>query len=234
MDPAPSTPFLLGDPRSPAPLARRRRPWRLTLRLLLWRSRVVVAALAAALAVGSTLQALAPPRVPTAPVVVAARDLPAGVVLASADLRLVRVPDADVDWSVPRRPDALVGTTTAVPVTAGEPVVAGLLVPQRLRGPQGTVVTTVRLADPALAALLAPGTRVDVVAAAAEGGRGRVVARRALVLPRPAATPAGAGGLLGGGADDEAPPVLLAVARDEADELAGAAASAALSALVVP
>lgn len=234
MDPAPSTPFLLGDPRSPAPLARGRRPWRLTLRLLLWRSRVVVAALAAALAVGSALHALAPPPVPTAPVVVAARDLPAGMVLASADLRLVRVPDAGVDWSVPRRPDALVGTTTAVPVAAGEPVVAGLLVPQRLSGPHGTVVTTVRLADPALAALLAPGTRVDVLAAAVEGGRGRVVARRALVLPRPAAAPAAAGGLLGGGADDEVPPVLLAVARDEADELAGASASAVLSALVVP
>ena len=227
-------PFLPGDPRSPAPLPRRRRPWRLTLRLVLWRSRAAVAAVAVALAVGSAVHALAPAPVPTRPVVVAARDLPAGTTLAAADLRVEQVPDVGAGWTLPDAPASLAGSTTAVPLSAGEPVVAAVLVPAQLRGPAGTVVTTVRLSDPALAGLLTPGTRVDVLAAA-EGGPGTVVARRALVLPRPAAAGGTAnGGLLGGGSDDEQPPVLLAVARDDADDLAGAAASASLSALVVP
>jgi Flp pilus assembly protein CpaB len=202
---------------------------------VLWRSRAAVAAVAVALAVGSAVHALAPAPVPTRPVVVAARDLPAGTTLAAADLRVEQVPDVGAGWTLPDGPASLAGSTTAVPLSAGEPVVAAVLVPAQLRGPAGTVVTTVRLSDPALAGLLTPGTRVDVLAAAAEGGPGTVVARRALVLPRPAAAGGTAsGGLLGGGSDDEQPPVLLAVARDDADDLAGAAASASLSALVVP
>ena len=75
---------------------------------------------------------------------------------------------------------------------------------------------------------------VDVLAATAEGGPGSVVARRALVLPVARRT-ARQTGLLGGGASgDSSVPVLLAVAPDEAPTLAGAAASALLSAVVVP
>jgi hypothetical protein len=75
------------------------------------------------------------------------------------------------------------------------------------------------------------------VAASAEGGTGRTVASRALVLPTPRAVTSRASGLsaLGSaGGSDAAPPVLLAVSPDEATALAGASASALLSAVVVP
>jgi hypothetical protein len=91
----------------------------------------------------------------------------------------------------------------------------------------------VRFADPAVAGLLSPGVRVDVLAATAEGGPGGVVATRALVLP--VNRPDSSGGALGlGRSDDASVPVLLAVLPSEAPGLAGAAASALLSAVVVP
>jgi hypothetical protein len=127
----------------------------------------------------------------------------------------------------------VVGSAAAVPLAAGVPVLTGLLADDEVRGPPGTVVATVRFADPAVAGLLSPGVRVDVLAATPEGGPGGVVATRALVLPvAHRDTPGGALGI--GGSGDGSVPVLLAVSPAEAPALAGAAASALLSAVVVP
>lgn len=204
----------------------------------MWRLRLPLAAVCVAGAVSAGLRSLAPPSARTLPVVVVARDGPAGTVLAPRDLRVRRVPIALVPGGAATAAADAVGSAVAVPLAAGTPVVPGVLAPHDVAGPPGTVVAAVRFADPAIARLLSAGARVDVVAADAEGGPGRTVATRALVLPAPARTDDGAGGglgLLGGDATDaQAPPVLLAVSPDEATALAGASASAVLAAVVVP
>ena len=218
----------------PPPLPHRRRPFSRALRARLWRARFAVAAVFLGLAAACTVQALSPTDPPTTPVLVAAHALPAGTPLTSADVRIVRFPLAVVPDGALTDPSAIVDASTAVPMTAGTPVLPGLLADDDVRGPPGTVVATVRFADPAVAGLLSPGMRVDVLAATPEGGPGGVVATRALVLPvaRRTATPESALGL--GSSGDDSVPVLLAVTPAEAPALAGAAASALLSAVVVP
>jgi Flp pilus assembly protein CpaB len=167
-------------------------------------------------------------------VLVAARALAAGTALTSADVRQERWPVAVVPDGALTDPDAVVDTSTAVPLGVGSPVLPGLLTDDDVRGPPGTVVATVRFADPAVAGLLSPGMRVDVLSATPEGGPGGVVATRALVLPVARRAAAAGGPLSLGGTGDDSVPVLLAVSPDEAPALAGAAASALLSAVVVP
>ncbi|WP_432457766.1 SAF domain-containing protein [Cellulomonas iranensis] len=218
----------------PLPVARPTpaRRWR----LLLWRSRALVAALCLGATAAAVVHAVRPPPPATVPVVVLTRDVPAGTTLTPDDVTVARVaPGAAPQRVVTTVPDA-VGGVTAVALPASMPLAPALLVDAALTGPPGTVVTAVRLDDPAVAALLAPGLRVDLVAARPEGGHGRTVARRALVLPAPADGPAGAGGgLLGGvAAPDEAPPVVVALTPDEALAVAESSASSRLVAVVVP
>lgn len=134
--------------------------------------------------------------------------------------------------------DALVGRRLAVPVPVGFPLVAELFVADAATGPPGTVVVPVRFADAGVAAVLAPGMRVDVVAAAPHDGDDATrLAQSAVVLaPRGGAadTAGSGGGLLGGGpAASESPPVLLAVDPEESVALSGATASRVLSAVIV-
>ena len=185
------------------------------------------------IAAACTVQALRPPSAPTVGVVVAARAIDAGTSLTGDDVRIVRLPPRAVPDGSLDDEAAAIGSSTAVPLTAGVPIVPGLLASDDVRGPSGTVVATVRFADPAVAGLLTPGMHVDVLAATAEGGPGGVVATRALVLPLARQTSTSAG-LLGAASGDDSVPVLLAVSPDEAPMLAGAAASALLSAVVVP
>lgn len=202
--------------------------------MLLWRCRFLVCATCLGVAAASTVHALRPPQAPTTGVVVAARAVPAGVTLDASDVRIARFPVGVVPDGALTSVAAAVGASTAVPLRAGSPLGPGVLASDDVSGPTGTVVATVRFADPAVAGLLSPGMRVDVLAATAEGGPGGVVARRALVLPV-ARRPTSSGGLLGSGpSGDDSVPVLLAVSPDEAPALAGAAASALLSAVVVP
>lgn len=219
----------------PPPLTVRRPPWRHRLRILLWRARVPLAAAALGLAAVVAVGDLRPAPPVTVDLLVAARDLTAGTVLTDADVRTAAVsPDAAVAGARAAGHASVVGQRTAVPVPAGLPLVAGVLTGGRLTGPPGTVVAAVRLADGAVAALLQPGDRVDVLAASAQVGPGSAVARGALVLPAPAAQERGSG-LLGGSGDASASaPLMLAVQPEEAAALAGAAGTADLSAVVVP
>jgi pilus assembly protein CpaB len=193
--------------------------------VLLWRARLPVTALLLGLACAVVVGELRPAPAETSPVPVASHPLAAGHVLVASDLRLAAMPSALVPSGAPTADDPLVGASLAVGVPAGLPIVDGLLVSDLVTGPPGTVVAAVRLADPAVAALLAPGTRVDVLAATDDGAVGRSLARRALVLapPERGAHPA----------DGSSPPVLLAVGPDEAAVLAGAGPSALLSAVIV-
>ncbi|HEY8717340.1 SAF domain-containing protein [Pengzhenrongella sp.] len=222
-------------PRRSAP----RHRWR----LLLWRVRFGVAAVLLGFAASLVVAELSPAPPPTRSVVVAAGDLAPGGELAAADLRVERMPTTLVPRGAHPRTGDVVGHSLVVGVTDGLPIVDGLLAEDRLAsaGPPGTVVAPIRLADPAVAALLRPGDRVDLLAAAstADGEpAAHRLARRALVLadPGPGGEPRGDTGavLLGGGSPGEPGSLtLVAVSPAEAAALAGSVGWASLSAVVV-
>jgi Flp pilus assembly protein CpaB len=187
-------------------------------------------ALAVLFAAGALALALQPPPTadagpPTAPVVVAADDLPTGTTLTAGDLRISLLPLDAVPAGRAEDPATLFGRRLAAAVRIGEPVTDVRLVGPRLwdRVPAGQVAAPVRLADLAVSTLLRAGDRVDVLATTPEAGA-RVVADGALVLttdaPPPGTDPrpAGDGGLL-----------VLAVDHDTAARLAAAAAGGTLT-----
>ena len=195
---------------------------------------------AAALACLALVLALRPPpsaaRSPgeqaTTPVVVAADDESAGAVLTGTDLRTTRLPAGLVPAGTAAEPGELTGRTLAAPVRRGEPVTDVRVVGPGLWSsvPPGQVAAPVRLADLAVATLLRPGDRVDVLAAAGGddgGGSVEVVATAALVLTAPP----------GPGGDDVGPDdttggsglLVLAVPPDTAGRLAAAAAAGTLT-----
>lgn len=202
----------------------------LALRVLAWRLRPLLLALALVLACALGARAGAPPPAPTVAVVVAADDLRAGDVLAAGDLRTVRVPRAAAP-SGARDADDLVGEELAVDVPCGLAVVPAHLARSRFAAaaPAGTVAVPVHLADAAVAALLRPGDRVDLVAGALDGWPGEdgpaVLAEAALVLEvlTDPGTDDGDLGLLGAGAATDADPlVVVAVPADEGHRIAAA------------
>ncbi|PRY46595.1 SAF domain-containing protein [Umezawaea tangerina] len=121
------------------------------------RPRQVVACLLALLAAGL---ALWPTSTPTA--VVAARDLPPGVALTAADLRVV--PLADRPSGVLESVEAAVGQALTGAARSGEPITD-----VRLTGADPDAASVaVRLADAGVAGLLRTGGRVDVIGPDAE------------------------------------------------------------------
>ena len=192
--------------------------------------RRLLAALLAALAVLSAVRAAAEPAVPTGPVVVAARDLPGGTTVLRSDLRVEQLPvDARPGGST-SEVAPLTGRVLAAPLREGEPVTdVRVVAPGLLDGFPGLVAAPVRVTDPATVALLAPGDRVDVVAASPDSGRAEVVVPDAHVAAVP--QPSAQGGSTGGAMDGMTAGglVVLAVTEPQALALAGAAASSVLS-----
>ncbi|HEY6744621.1 MAG TPA: Flp pilus assembly protein CpaB [Mycobacteriales bacterium] len=108
----------------------------------------------------------AAPAPPTTDVVVAARDLAAGTVLAAPDLRTVSLPVPVVPAGATGRPAGLVGRMAAGAIRRGETVTDTRVVGPGLTaglGPGESAAVPVRLADPDSAALVRPGDRVDVL-----------------------------------------------------------------------
>jgi Flp pilus assembly protein CpaB len=218
-----------GDPlrRTDSALGRNR----VRVRRAVLAKRRPLAAGAAALAVFTSVSAARPPAPETEPVLVAARDLPAGTALAPDDLRVVdrelgTVPTGAVRGS----PSALAGETLTGPMRAGEALTDWRLVESLSAGavPAGQVLTSVRLADPAALVLLEPGLRIDLVAADPAGeGTASVVASDALVVAVPDSEDAAAE--VAGG-----PVVVLAVPEGTAVRLADAAVRSSLSPMVAP
>lgn len=181
--------------------------------------RRLLAALLLGVAVLAGLRAVAPAPAGV-PVVVAATDLPAGATLTAEDVATRRlahdaVPDGVVDRAT------TTGRSLAAPVRRGEP-----LTDARLTGPSlaaaypGRVMVPVRLPDAGVAAMLAVGDELEVLAVGADDGDARTVAvARVAGLPRdpPDGPVAGAAGLPDGRL------VLLAVPEHEAPALAAAA-----------
>lgn len=167
---------------------------------------------AAALILAAALLLLVPPG-PTAgaPLVVLARDLPVGAVLADPDLRTTTAPDPPAGALAD--PAAAIGRTLAAAARRGEVLTDVRLVDPA--GPQpgpGRVAVPVRPADATVTELLRPGMHVAVLAVAEDGTAATLVAD-AVVLLVPTA----------GDRRDQAPPVVLAVPADLADRLIGVA-----------
>lgn len=109
---------------------------------------------------------------PTVPVLVAARDLAPGSSLDVVDVRVARAPSSLRPAAALTDADQVVGRVLAGAASAGEPITRARLVgPENSRlttGDPDAVAVPVRLADPAVAELLSPGARVDVVTVAAD------------------------------------------------------------------
>lgn len=196
----------------------------LRVRRFLIRRRRVLAALLCCAAAGTAVQALLPPDPGTVSLVIAASDLPAGSLLSAQHLRTVSVAASAVPPDSFTAAAQLSGRRLATPLKRGSPLMQTSLVGTGLLtgAPPGSVAVSVRPADPAIVALLAPGQLVDVVLAGPDGqqpaGNPQVLAAHAPVLwtapdgasPWPGATEGGA-------------VVVLAAAADEAAALAAAA-----------
>jgi pilus assembly protein CpaB len=162
----------------------------------------------------------------TVPVVVSARDLPAGTVLTAADLTIAGYPAAVIPAGVVDDPHGLLHRVLAGGMRAREPVTDARLVGAGVTAllPPGQVAAPVRLADLAVAALVRTGDRVDVLATTIDAASAEVIAEGALVV---ATT---------GAADDRSATglLLLAVDPETAARLAAAATSATLTVTLPP
>ncbi|WP_370250652.1 SAF domain-containing protein [Nocardioides sp.] len=167
------------------------------------RHRRPLAALAAAVAMAAGVVAVRPPAPPSTAVWVAARDLPAGTLLADGDLTRRRVPLAAAPRVVVDDP---AGARLASGLVAGEPLTPARLVGPGPALPVGTVATPVRLPDAALVALLRPGDRIDLLAGDPRTGEPRVLSAGATVVAVP-----GGPGAPAGGAGDAGGVVVLAL-----------------------
>ena len=201
-----------------APLATVRRGWRRVLA-----RRRPLAALCAALAVLTAVQAASTEPHPSTGVLVAASDLPGGGTVTAEDVTVAPYRADTLPAGTLATPDLAVGRVLAAPVRRGEPLTdLRLVAPGLLEGYPGLVATPVRVADAASVALLRVGDRVDLVAADPEGRTASPVARAAPVVALPRADAVDAdlqrGGL-----------VVVAVPEDEALALARLAVSHVLS-----
>lgn len=167
-----------------------------------------------------------------ADVVVAARDLPPGIELTLADLRIESRSATTLPDGSQTETKELIGATLAGPARRGEVLTDVRVLSSRLAdaavGPDARVVP-VHLADAALLELVRPGDVVDVLAVSDPAGSGptdgsaaqrpRVVATNAVVVLVSAKTKEVARGGV----------VLVALPMFEANEVAGASLSQAIT-----
>ena len=174
--------------------------------------------------------------VATAPVVVAARPLPAGHLLRAADVRVARWPAGLRAADGFAETHQVIGRRVAGPLVAREPVTAARLVGRELAiglGPD-LVAAAVPLADARAVDLVRAGDRVDLLSTArtdalvTSSGPATVgtLARAARVL---AVLPADASSADGSGAE-----VVLAVSRPVAVSITRDAASRVFTVVLAP
>lgn len=183
-----------------------------------------IAALLAAGAVASGVHAARPSPPETGRVAVVTRDLPAGHRLEAGDVRSQDVPTGLVPDGALTASQVPVGRPLAAPVAAGSLLTdLSVVSPTALDAhPEGTVLATVRITDPAATEVVDVGDRVSVLAADLQAaGAAAVVARRVLVVSLPGEDQ---GGGLGQGA-----PVVVAVDEPTALALADATVGGTLS-----
>lgn len=196
----------------------------LDLRRALARYRVLLSAGLAAAAVAAGLSAVAPAAAAGVPVVTAARDLSPGAPLGAGDLVVTSLPAAAVPDGALSQTSNVVGRLVAGAVRRGEALTDVRLLGAALVSGDSQVAVPVRVAEPATAALVRAGDRVDVLSAAPEGGAAaRLVASGLAVLAVP---PLGDG-------NGEGALLVLAADRPTAARLAAAAVTGRLSVSVL-
>ena len=158
--------------------------------------RRLLAGLLTAVAVAAGLHAATAEPPPSVAVLVAAHDLPAGVVVGAQDVRRVGFAPDSVPEGLAREPT---GRTLAAPLRAGEPLTDVRLVgPALTDGYPGLVAVPVRLPDAGMAGLLRVGDRIDLVSADPQGRSAETIADGVPVLALPdTPTEVGAAGLAG-------------------------------------
>ena len=191
------------------------------VRRLLVRFRRSLSALLAAVAVLTIIDTLAPAAPARRPVVVAAHDLTAGVVLSAADVTVVEMPPDVVPSGSAQSAGSVLGEVVAAPLRTGEALTDRRVVGRSLVAgyPRGMVAAPIRIRDAGVVGLLEVGDRIDVYAARRDTSFADLVVAgaRVVALPRP------------GDDNQEGGLVVLAVTPTEAAALAQASATAPLS-----
>lgn len=167
-------------------------------------------------------------RVELTPVLVAAREIPAGTTITAADLAVGDLPPAAVPAGVLEPGDEPLGRLVAGPVRAGEPITDVRLVGAELtaHAPADTVAVPLRLGDPGVAALLGPGDVIHLYAGQPGGGASLVVPDALILSVQPSSSDPLS--------TDAGPLLLVAVPIPLADALATAALSGVVAATLVP
>lgn len=169
--------------RSDASLTTRLRDRAAAVRRAVLRRRRLLAVLCAVVAAAAGVRAATPPVPDTAALLVAARDLPAGIVLGADDLRPAELPAGAAPDDVVDDP---VGATLAAPLSRGEPVTTARLVgPGLADAAPGTTALPVRLSDAGQAGLLTVGDRIDLLATDPQAGTTLTAASDVPVLALP-------------------------------------------------
>lgn len=205
--------------RSESGPSRPRRLLRALRRQVLLRRRLL-AAVAVGLAVLAALRVTSPPPGPVTMVPTAARDLPAGTLLASGDVTMAERPSDLAPADAARAP---VGRVLAGPVSRGEALTDLRMVgPALAEAMPGETLVPIRLPDAGMAALLRPGDEVDLLATDPATGDAELVATRVSVVALP--RDVGDGPVTGSGTPSGAL-VLVSVAPTVALELTAASLS---------
>jgi pilus assembly protein CpaB len=162
----------------------RRRFLRDLRRAVSWHRRklAMVAAIAAVL---TAVSAAAPADPPTLRVVRAAAELPSGGVVGQQDISVSEVAEDALPRGALVDPGAVVGRRVLGPVAEGQVLTQLHLLAGKVGVAPGHLVAPLRVADPEVAALLQPGSVIDVIAADPEGAAATVVARDLKVLAVP-------------------------------------------------
>ena len=199
---------------------------------------MVAAALAGVATFGIASAAAAPPPT-TRPALVATRDLAPGTRLRAGDVAAEPREADTLPADAVSPDDVLTGRVLATAVRAGEPVRTRDVVASRFVHGLGDdlVATPVRLTDGSASALLAPGDVVDVLAATGADtgapGDARVVAADVRVLL--AGVSSTSDSVLGGtGTTSDGALLVVATTRQQALDLARAAAGSRLSVTLRP
>lgn len=161
-------------------------------RTLRWHRRSL-AAVAAAVAAFCVVGALQPQDGAAVPVLVASRALAGGVAVAADDVRTVNMPGELVPEGAVADSAALVGRVLTAPLTIGSVLTEASMAGGQSLARPGFVVASLPLADAALAALVTPGSRIDIIGPT-KGTTG-VLASNVRVVAAPAAPEGGLGGL---------------------------------------
>jgi len=145
----------------------------------------VVAAIAAVL---TGISAAAPNGPPALRVVRATTELASGAVVVAQDIALSEVVEDALPRGAMVDQAAVIGRRVVGPVAEGQVLTSLHLLAGDASVASGHVVAPLRIADPDVATLLQPGSRIDVIAADPDGGAATVAATnvKVLTIPPPA------------------------------------------------